>query len=130
MPFLASKGCFWPLTASMTSEVKKNHAHVYPYRNLSNFSEINFSIWPMVWPWIALSVHQDFLGNKINEHGSPSRTCLWTQISEYGMAICTRLCTHISKKKLAQYRWDIRYISAIIQNKARFVLFTVREGRK
>ena len=23
MPFLASEGCFWPLTASMTSEVKK-----------------------------------------------------------------------------------------------------------
>ena len=50
MPFLASEGCFWPLTASMTSEVKKNHAHVYPYRNLRNFSEINFSIGPMVWP--------------------------------------------------------------------------------
>ena len=62
MPFLASEGCFWPLTASMTSEVKKNHAHVYPYRNLKNFSEINFSIGPMVWPWIALSVHQDILG--------------------------------------------------------------------
>ena len=62
MPFLASEGCFWPLTASMTSEVKKNHAHVYPYRNLRNFSEINFSIGPMVWPWIALWVHQDFLG--------------------------------------------------------------------
>ena len=42
MPFLASEGCFWPLTASMTSEVKKNHAHVYPYRNLRNFSKINF----------------------------------------------------------------------------------------
>ena len=28
MPFLASEGCFWPSTASMTSEVKNNHAHV------------------------------------------------------------------------------------------------------
>ena len=38
-------GCFWPLTASMTSEIKKkNHAHVYPYRNLCKFSEINLSI--------------------------------------------------------------------------------------
>ena len=62
MIFLASEGCFWPLTASMTSEVKKNHAHVYPYRNLRSFSEINLSIGPMVWPWIALSVHQDILG--------------------------------------------------------------------
>ena len=26
MQFLTSEGCFWPLTASMTSEVKKNHA--------------------------------------------------------------------------------------------------------
>ena len=48
MIFLASEGCFWPLTASMTSEVKKNHAHVYPYRELSKFSEINFSIGCMV----------------------------------------------------------------------------------
>ena len=62
MIILTSEGCFWPLTASMTSEVKKNHAHVYPYRNLRNFSEINFSIGPMVWPWIALWVHQDFVG--------------------------------------------------------------------
>ena len=36
---------------------QKNHAHVYPYRNLRNFSEINFSIGPMVWPWIAVWVH-------------------------------------------------------------------------
>ena len=28
MPFLASEGCFWPLTASMTYEVKKNYAYV------------------------------------------------------------------------------------------------------
>ena len=28
MPFLASEGCFWPLTASMTSEVKNNYAYV------------------------------------------------------------------------------------------------------
>ena len=68
MPFLASEGCFWPLTASMTSEVKKNHAHVYPYRNLRNFSEINFSIGPMVWPWIALWLHQDFVGLLIRFH--------------------------------------------------------------
>ena len=28
MPFLASEGCFWPLAASMRSEVKKIYAHV------------------------------------------------------------------------------------------------------
>ena len=39
----------------------------------------------------------------INEYGSPYRT----QISKYGMATRTRLCTQISEK-LAQYRWDIR----------------------
>ena len=48
MIFLALEGYFWPLTASMTSEVKKNHAHVYPYRNIRNFSEINFPIGPKV----------------------------------------------------------------------------------
>ena len=61
MIFLAPEGCFWPLTASMTSEVKKNHAHVYPYRNLRKFSEIIFSIGCMVWPWIAVWVCQDIL---------------------------------------------------------------------
>ena len=30
MPFLASEGCFWPLAASMRSEVKKIYAHVKP----------------------------------------------------------------------------------------------------
>ena len=49
MPFLASEGCFWPLTASMTSEVQKKSCHVYPCRNLSIFSEINFSHRMDVW---------------------------------------------------------------------------------
>jgi hypothetical protein len=30
MPFSASEGCFWPLVASMGSEVKKKYAHVKP----------------------------------------------------------------------------------------------------
>ena len=50
MPFLASEGCFWPLTAFMRSEVKKNYAHVLTCRILNKFSEINFSIGSMVWP--------------------------------------------------------------------------------
>ena len=44
MPFLASEGCFWPLTASITSEVKNNHAHVTTQRILNKFIGIKFSI--------------------------------------------------------------------------------------
>ena len=33
MPFLASEGCFWPIVASMTSEVKNNYAY-----NIKDFS--------------------------------------------------------------------------------------------
>ena len=50
MPFLASEGCFWPLTAFMRSDVKINHVHVETYRILNKLSEINFSIGCMVWP--------------------------------------------------------------------------------
>ena len=41
MPFLASEGCFWPLTASMTLEVKNNHAHVTTQRILNKFFYFN-----------------------------------------------------------------------------------------
>ena len=37
MPCLASKECFWPLIASMTPEVKRNHAHVTTQRILNKF---------------------------------------------------------------------------------------------
>ena len=30
MPFLASEGCFLPLTASMTSEIKNEYAYYIP----------------------------------------------------------------------------------------------------
>ena len=50
MPFLASEGCFWPLTASITLEVKNNHAHVTTQRILNKFIGIKFSIACMVWP--------------------------------------------------------------------------------
>ena len=49
MPFLASEGCIWPLTASITSEVKNNHAHVTTQRILNNFIDVNFSVGRMVW---------------------------------------------------------------------------------
>ena len=50
MIILAAEGCFWPLTASMTSEVKKKYAHVLTHKILNKFNEIKFSIGCMVWP--------------------------------------------------------------------------------
>ena len=57
MPFLASEGCFWPLTASITLEVKNNHAYVTTQRILNKFIEINFLVGSMVWPWWCLFQH-------------------------------------------------------------------------
>jgi hypothetical protein len=48
MPILASEGCFWPLTASMTSEAKINYAHVTTQGICNNFIEVNFCMGPMV----------------------------------------------------------------------------------
>ena len=48
MIFLASEGCFWPLTASMTSEVKNNYAYVITQSICNNFIEVNFCMGPMV----------------------------------------------------------------------------------
>ena len=42
MPFLASEGCIWPLTASMTSEVKHNYAYVITQDIFNKFIEVNF----------------------------------------------------------------------------------------
>jgi hypothetical protein len=50
MPFLASKGCFWLLTAFMSSEVKNDYARVTTQRILNKFIEVNFSVGCMVWP--------------------------------------------------------------------------------
>ena len=49
MPFLASEGCFWPLTASMTSEVKNNYAYVIKKYICNRFIEVNFCVGCMVW---------------------------------------------------------------------------------
>ena len=43
MPFLASEGCFWPLIASMTSEVK-NYAYVITQDICNKFIEVNFFV--------------------------------------------------------------------------------------
>ena len=48
MPFLASKGCFWPLTAFMTSEVKNNYAYVITQDICNKFIEVNFWVGCMV----------------------------------------------------------------------------------
>ena len=50
MPFLASEGCFWPLTASMTSEVKINYAYLITQGICNKFIVINFCVGCMVWP--------------------------------------------------------------------------------
>ena len=42
MPFLASEGCIWPLTASVTSEVKHNYAYVITQDIFNKFIEVNF----------------------------------------------------------------------------------------
>ena len=41
---------FWPLTASITMEVKNNHVHFTSQGILNIFIEINFSVGCMVWP--------------------------------------------------------------------------------
>ena len=42
MPFLASEGCFWPLTASITSETKINYAYVITQDICNKFIEVKF----------------------------------------------------------------------------------------
>ena len=44
MPFLASEGCFWPLTASTTSEAKNDQTHVITQDVCNKFIEIKFSV--------------------------------------------------------------------------------------
>ena len=48
MPFLASEVCFWPPTASMTSEVKNNYAYVIMQDICNKFIEVNFCVGCMV----------------------------------------------------------------------------------
>ena len=51
MPFLASKWCFWRLTAFMRLEVKNNYANLIPQGICNKFNEENFCVGCMVsWP--------------------------------------------------------------------------------
>ena len=49
MPFLASQRCFWPLTASMTSEVKNDCAHVITQDICNKVIETKKIVGCMVW---------------------------------------------------------------------------------
>ena len=49
MPILASEGCFWPLTASITSEAKINYAYVTTQGICNKFIEVIFFVGCMVW---------------------------------------------------------------------------------
>ena len=44
MPFLASQGFFWPLTASMISEVKNKYAYVITQDICNKFIEVKFFV--------------------------------------------------------------------------------------
>ena len=70
MPFLASEGCFWPLTASTTSEAKINYAYVITQGICNNFIEVNFCIGPMVSEPTRLFQHSTTMSlmNKIWRH--------------------------------------------------------------
>ena len=48
MSFLASEGCFWPLVASMTSEVKNNYAYNIPHDICNKFIEVKIFVGCMV----------------------------------------------------------------------------------
>ena len=48
MPFLASEGCFWPVTASMTSDVKNDYAYVITQGICNKFIEVKVCVKGMV----------------------------------------------------------------------------------
>ena len=48
MIILASEGCFWPLTASMTSEVKNEYAYYIPQDICNKLIEVKFFVGCMV----------------------------------------------------------------------------------
>ena len=48
MHFLASEGCFWPLVASMTFEVKNDYAYNIPHDICNKFIEVKIFVGCMV----------------------------------------------------------------------------------
>ena len=57
MIILASEGCFWPLTASMTSKAKNNYAYNILQDICNKFIEVKFFVGCMVSPPNRLSYH-------------------------------------------------------------------------
>ena len=80
---------FWPQTASITMEVKNNHAHLTTQRILNKFIKINFSVGCMVWPWCCL--FQDWLPVKI--------------LMRY-FDLLAEECYFVSKIVLTNYIWE------------------------
>ena len=77
MPILASEGCFWPLTASITSEAKINYAYVTTQGICNNFIELNFCVGSMVWRPNCLLQHSTTMSliNKMQEKLEKYITC-------------------------------------------------------
>ncbi len=50
MIILASEGCFWPLTDSMTSEIKNKYAYVITQDICNKFIKVKFSVGCMLSP--------------------------------------------------------------------------------
>ena len=70
MPFLASEGCFWPLTASTASEAKINYAYVTTQGICNTFIEVIFYVGCMVWRPNRLQQHSTTMSliNKIDSY--------------------------------------------------------------
>ena len=66
MSFLASEGCFWPLTASMTSEAKNNYAYVITQDICNKFIEVNLCVGCMVSPQlVCCTIEHPWIINEI-----------------------------------------------------------------
>ena len=105
MSFLASEGCFWPLTASMTSEVKNNHAHVTAQRILNKFIGMKFST--------GLWFDRDALLTKINYilHISLNSKIPDNSIEKgffeiFFVEICRRIFPNMGEMEICQRRWQ------------------------
>ena len=81
MPCFASKECFWPLIASMTPEVQRNHAHVTTQRIVNKFiDEIFYMVYDLA---VMLSIPsrskittRAFI-NKMEQSFGSLQTVLW-----------------------------------------------------
>jgi hypothetical protein len=85
MPFLASKGCFWPPTASMTSETKITYAYVITQGICNNFIEAIFFVGCMVWQPNRLLQHSTTMSliNKMEYRlRVPALRALWDLIKK------------------------------------------------